>query len=526
MKKLFLGCAAALAIALGSAAPGFAQTKNEIVWGDLLPANLDAHVNFDVPSQLILLNLYDGLYRYVGNPPELKPWLAESHTTSADGLIWTFKLKPGVKFHDGSTMTSADVVYSFQRLLALGKGAAGTFKPILKSENVSAPDPLTVKFVLETPYAPFLASMPLVVIVNKALVQKNEKNGDWGVEWLASNSAGSGAYSIDTASYRPQESLTFTRFKDHFFGWADNKKPIDTVRAQPVQETSTRVLALLRGDIHATDSYLPADQVDRVSKAKGVRVARDESMRTFLLRMNHKKPPFDNINFRKCVSHAMNYEGFISGVMKDLAIRNPGPLPRNLWGNPADLKGYTYDLKLAKEFCDKAKAEGAPIGREIEIHTQAQLELTAQVAQLLQSDMRKLGVNMKVVPVNFFNLITTMGKPETSPDMWVHWISTYFVDPENWIGQVYDSAFWGTFKGSSWYKDEKVDELLRKARASSDQAERSNIYEEVSRIVVAEAVDIWIYNTIQLRGISDRIEGYKFSPVGSGGDFRYLSLKD
>jgi peptide/nickel transport system substrate-binding protein len=526
MRKLILSLAVALATLPGAADPVSAQAKNEIVWGDLLPAGLDTHVNFDVPTQLILLNLYDGLYRYVGNPPDLKPWLAEGHTMSPDGLTWTFRLRAGIKFHDGSAMTAEDVAYSFKRLLALGKGAAGTFKPILKPENVTTADERTVKFVLDRPYAPFLAALPLVAIVNKALVQKNEKDGDWGTAWLASNSAGSGAYSMDPATYRPQERLTFIRFKDHFFGWDDNKKPIDTVRAQPVQETSTRVLALLRGDIHATDSYLPADQVERVSRAKGVRVARDESMRTMLIRMNNSKPPFNNINFRKCVSHAMNYQGFISGIMKDFAIRNPGPNPRNLWGSPADLAGYSYDMKLAKDFCDKAKAEGAPISREIEIHAQAQLEQTNQLGQLLQSDLRKLGVNAKVVQTNFFNILPMTAKAETSPDMWIHWISTYFVDPENWIGQTYDSDFWGTFKGSSWYKNPKIDEMLRAARAESDQEKRRKIYEDASRIVVDEAVDVWIYNTIQLRGLSDRIEGYKFSPVGSGGDFRYLSLKD
>lgn len=505
--------------------PSHAQAKNEIVWNDLLPAGLDVQTASDVPVQLVLLNAYDQLYRYIGNPPELKPWLAESHTVSPDGLTWTFKLRQNIKFHDGAVMTPDDVVYSFRRLMALGKGSASTFKGIVKPDNITAIDDHTVKFVLDTPYAPFLSAIPLVAIVNKALTQKNEKNGDWGAEWLASNDAGSGAYSMDASSYRPQERMNFVRFKDHFFGWNDNNKPIDTVRVQTSAEATTRVLALQRGDAMATDSYLGSDQVERLSRSKGVHVALDESMRTMLITLNNQKPPIDNANFRKCLSHAFNYDGFITGIVKNLAVRNPGPTPRNLWGTPADLKGYTYDLKLAKEFCDKAKAEGAPIDREIEIHAMSQFDQASQVAQLLQSDMRKIGVSLKVVPVNFFTIVSTLGKPETSPDMWVRWSSTYFVDPENWIGQTYDSQFWGSTKGSNWYKNPKVDELLRAARVSNNQAERKNLYEDATRIVVDEAADLWIYNTIQPRGLSDRLEGYKFSPVGSGADFRYLSLK-
>ena len=110
-----------------------------MVWGDTLLATLDPHAIFDVPSQFILLNAYDGLYRYQGNPPELVPWLAESHTTSPDGLTWDFTLREGVKFHDGSAMTAADVVYSFRRLLAMNRAPAAAFTPVLKPEGVTAP---------------------------------------------------------------------------------------------------------------------------------------------------------------------------------------------------------------------------------------------------------------------------------------------------------------------------------------------------------------------------------------------------
>jgi peptide/nickel transport system substrate-binding protein len=110
--------------------------------------------------------------------------------------------------------------------------------------------------------------------------------------------------------------------------------------------------------------------------------------------------------------------------------------------------------------------------------------------------------------------------------MWVHWVSTYFVDPENWIGQMYDSQFAGTWKASSWYKNTKLDGLLGEARSIVEQDKRKALYEEASKLVVDDAVDIWIYNTIQLRGLTDRVQGYKFSPVGSGGEVRWMSLKN
>ena len=106
----------------------------------------------------------------------------------------------------------------------------------------------------------------------------------------------------------------------------------------------------------------------------------------------------------------------------------------------------------------------------------------------------------------------------------MHWVSTYFADPENWIGQMYDSQFHGTWKASSWYRNDKVDAMLREARASTDRNRRRELYEAASRIVVDEAADIWIYNTVQLRGLSNRVQNYQFSPVGSGGELRGVSL--
>ena len=515
--------AAAAAVHMGGFRAMAQARPGELIWADNLPNGLDPHVIFDVPMQFYMLNVYDQLYQYEGNPPQLKPWLAASHTVSPDGLTWTFTLREA-KFHDGSPITAADVVYSFQRLLTIKRGPAAAFLPVLSPDKVTAVDAKTVKFELKHAYQPFLSAIPLVSIMNPRVIKANEKDGDWGQAWLASNAAGSGPYTIDAATYKPVEELDMMRNAAHFMGWAHNAKAIDIVRCRNIKETTTRVNALLKGDIDATDSYLPTDQVERILASKTATVSKDESMRVMVLRMNNKKAPFDNVNYRRALSHAFNYKGFISGVLKDYAVRNAGPIPANLWGAPKDLPPYDYSLDKAKELLAKAKAEGAPVEREIEIHIQQHLAQTTQAAQILQQDLRKIGVNLKIVPNLWPQLVSSTSKPETTPDMWVHWVSTYFVDPENWIGQMYDSQFHGTWKASCWYKNEKVDKLLQEARRLADQEKRQALYEEASRIVVSEAADIWIYNTIELRGLSNRLKGFSFTPIGSGADFRNLSL--
>jgi peptide/nickel transport system substrate-binding protein len=525
MFKMLAGAVAIVAVAIAAPDARAAQ-PGTLVTGDNLPANLDPHQIFDVPMQLYSLNTYDNLYRYLGNPPELKPWLAESHTVTPDGKTWEFKLRQGAKFHDGSEITAEDVVYSFKRVLAIGKAPSGAFKPVLKPDNVTAVDKLTVRFVLDEAYAPFLSAMPIVAIVNPRVVKANETANDWAATWLASNAAGSGAYTLDATTYRPLERVDLKRNPAHFYGWSDNPKAPQQVQILPTRETSTRVLALLQGSVDMTDSYLPTDQVERIQKSKGVHVEKHTSMRVFTLRMNNSKPPLDNVNARKCFAHAFNYDGFITEILKGYAERNPAPMPNNLWGYPKDVAVYDYDLKKAKGFCDKAKAEGAPITRPIQIHIQSQLEQTNQAAQLLQSDLAQIGLNVKIVSDTWANITTNTSKAESTPDLWVHWVSTYFVDPENWIGQMYDSQFHGTWKASSWYKNPKVDELLRKARVTVSQAERQPMYEEATRLIVADSPDIWVYNTVELRGVTDRVKNFRFSPVGSGGEMRWIQLAE
>jgi peptide/nickel transport system substrate-binding protein len=516
--------ALALGALLTMAVRARAAEPDVLVSGDNLPQNLDPHQIFDVPMQGYAVNTYDTLYRYEGNPPELQPWLAAGHTPAPDGMSWEFTLRPGCLFHDGSPITAEDVVYSFRRVLALGKAPAGAFLPVLKPDGVTATGPLTVRFQLAHPYAPFLAAMPLVSIVNPRVLRAHEKDNDWGAAWLASNEAGSGAYVLKPETYMPLQHVDLARFDRHFMGWKDNPRPLDGVAYRPTKETSTRLLALLQGSIDWTDSYLPVDDVTQVASSKIAHVQKDQDMRTFLIRMNNSKPPFDNINARKGFAHAFDYHGFITDILKGYAVRDPTPMPNTLWGFPKDVAGYEYDPAKAKMYFERARQEGAPLHRPIQIHIQEALDQTTQAAQLYQSTLAPLGINLKIVNDTWANLTTNTAHPETTPDMWVHWVSTYFVDPENWVGQMYDSQFGGTWKASSWYKNPKVDELLRRARATVGQEARAPLYEEAIRLIVADSPDIWIYNTVDLRGVNNRVAGFRFCPVGSGTEVRWIHV--
>ena len=474
---------------------------------------MDPHVKQDVSAATFNLNLYDNLLRYQGNPPEIVPWLAESHTISDDGKTWTFHLRHGVKFHDGSELTAEAVRFSFERLLSIGKAPSAIFKRMgLTPEKVRVVDPYTVEIEIAQPFGPFPQTIPLVSIVNPAVIKAHEKNGDWAEPWMIQNAAGSGAFRLVKAN--PATGFSMERFPDYWRGWQDAH--LDEVEVRVIREQSSRVLALMKGDVHYIETLLGPDQLERLEKHRRVKVSREESMRMFVIRMHNQREPFTDVNVRKAFSHAFNYESFIADVMRNRVARNPVPIPRPLWGYPEGITGYEYNLDKAKDYLAKAKVK---INRPIDVLVQAPLEPTVQAALLLQSDLAKLGIELRIVKSVFTSIVASTKTLESTPDMWIHWISTYYVDPENWIGEMYDSANGGTWKASSWYSNPQVDTLLRQARALIDREERAKRYAEVCQQLLADAPDLWVYNTYEYVPLAKTVQGFKFCLVGSGQEF-------
>lgn len=478
---------------------------------------LDPHTVFDYSRVATRLNFYDGLYRWLDNPPQLQPWLAESHTVSDNGLVYRFKLRPNAKFHDGSPVTADDVVYTVERTLGINKGPAVLFSPIIKPGSTKALDADTVEFNLTRPSAAFMSTVPEIHVVNSKLLKANTRGDDWGQAWLSSNVAGSGSYKLER--YDPAVGVIGVRNADHFMPWP--AKYVERIDLRTVREQSTQVLGLIKGDYHGLDGFMPADALDRLRKASTVQIIEQPSMRLFILHLNNQRAPLNDVYVRRAISMAFDYKGFITDILKDTAVRNPAPVPANLWGYPKDVKGWDYDIDKAKAELAKAAVK---IDRPLEIHTLVGLSQTEQAGQLMQAGLRKLGIESKIVAETWPTLSGKTRSNETTPDIWTNWISTLYADPQNWVGEMYDSRNWGNWKTGSYYRNPKVDALIEKAITSTDPSVRDAAYQEASRIVVDEAASVFIYNTKWYGPFGKRVQNVRFCPVGNGQDFRWLNL--
>jgi peptide/nickel transport system substrate-binding protein len=497
-----------------STAPAVAQTR--FVFANESPYDtMDPHAAFDVGRVAVRLNLYDGLYRWLDNPPVLQPWLAESHTVSPDGLVYTFKLRRGAKFHDGAEITAEDVRYSIERILALKKGAAALLSTMVAPNTTKALDKSTVQFTLTKPASIFLAVVPEVHVVNTALLKKHEKDNDWGGAWLTSNDAGSGSYMM--TRYDPALGFIAKRFAGHFMPWGP--KYIDEIEFRLVKEDNTRVLGMIKGDYQGTGGYLPNDQVKRLREAPNVKIIEQESMRIMMFQVNNQRAPLTDVNVRRAISYAFDYDGFNKEILGGTVERNPVPIPNNLWGVPKDVKGYTYDIDRAKAELAKAKAK---VDRPLTVGYLQGFSQTEQAATVMANGLRKAGIETKLVSELWPAMVERMKKPETSPDLIVYWISTYYADPNNWIGEMFHSGQWGTFKASSFYKNPKVDDLLDTALKSTDKKVREKAYQDAARIVVEDAAGVWIYNTKYFGPWAKTLDGIRFSPIGNGQEMRWV----
>ncbi|MFM9942330.1 MAG: ABC transporter substrate-binding protein [Hyphomicrobiaceae bacterium] len=501
-----------------SALTSQAVAQSKFVFANASPYDtLDPHQILDVGRVASRVNLYDGLLRWLDNPAKLEPWLAESYTVSDDGKAYTFKLRKGAKFHDGSEIKAADVVYSMERILGLKGQSFPLFSDLVQPGSTKAADDYTVVFNLTKASAIFLAVVPEVHVVNTALVKKNEKDGDWGKAWLSKNAAGSGSYKLKR--YDPAIGFTADRFKEHWnTKWG--AKPIEEIEFRTVIELNSRVLGLIKGDFHGTDGYLPQDQIKRMRETPSLYVAEAESMRIFYSIIHSGREPMNDINFRKALSHAFDYDGFNKNILSDSVARNPVPLPNNIWGAPKGVKGYTYDLDKAKEYLAKMKSPP----REITIGALAGYQQTEQAAALLQASLAKIGIKSKILAEPWSVVSTKMRNEQQMPDLLFLWKSTYYADPNNWVGEMYACDQIGQ-RNNSWYCNKEVDALLTAALATTDQAKRAANYEKAATMVMEDAGGIFIYNTKWFGPFNKKVTGVRFCPIGDGQEMRWASME-
>lgn len=396
--KPFPILAGAIALALLTG-PASAQTpKDTIVMAKQIDdiISLDPAEAFEFSGVEVGANVYDKLIGVdVADGNKLVGELAESWTVSPDNLTYTFKLRPGVKFHSGNPLTSADVVYSFQRAVTLNKSPGFillqfglTKEKVL--EKVKAPDPATVEVTVSKPFAPtfFLNCLTSGVasIVDSKVVQANAKGDDFGNEWLKLNSAGSGAYSV--RAYRPNEQYALEANASWWKGAPKNKRVI----VRHVAEPASQRLLLEKGDVDVARN-LTKDQLEAIAANADVTRTQGDKGYILYLGLNTKNPNFAKPEVREAMKWLVDYDSIERNILAGTYKPHQAFLPKGFLG-AIDDKPYKFDPAKAKELLAKA---GLPNGFNVTMDVRSASPIT-EIAQAIQANWAQAGVKLELLP--------------------------------------------------------------------------------------------------------------------------------
>jgi len=461
-------------------------------------------------------NIYDTLV-YPHPSPDILcvPWIAESWDVSDDVKTYTFHLRKGLKFHDGSEITAEDIAFSMDRFLSLGGPYASRLKG-MKPGNSSVIDRYTVAFHLDKPIPALLGALFLFKIVNKDLILKHKEPGkygefgDYGTKWLDTHDAGSGPYKLGERKHGDRMALE--KFDDYALReWKPNS--IDKVVIYIIPEMVTIGTKMKKGELDFCDMTLPPAIQKDMEKHEGIRVERNLIDRNWFLYINNKKPPFDDIYVRKAFAHTFDYDT----AMNDIAgggVRSRGPVPHNIPGHNKDLMVYTRDIKKAKELIDKSKYSKEALSKfELEYASVAGSERFHNIALLAAANLKEIGLNVKITEVRWADICQRQAKLETSFHLTMCYLTSRANHPSEFL-YWFTPSYWGTpaARGGIYYDNPKVTELIGKGDLSRSTAEAFKYYRKAQELIVEDSPILFMHNGLLQQAMWKYVKGYEMPP--------------
>ncbi|GEO38338.1 peptide ABC transporter substrate-binding protein [Skermanella aerolata] len=468
-------CATALTPALTAA--NAAEIKNGgamvVTYKDDI-ATLDPAIGYDWQNWSIIKSLFDGLMDYEPGTTNLRPNLAESYQMSPDGLTYTFKLRPGVKFHNGRVLTADDIKYSIERAVnpATQSPGAGFFGSIKGFEEAAAAngalsginvvDPQTVKIELSRPDATFLH----VMAINFSFAVPKEEVEKAGADF-GKKPVGTGAFKM--SEWTLGQRLVLERNPDfHEKGLPH----LDQITFEIGQEPTVALLRLERGEVDVLGDPIPPARFLEVKNnpANKDLIAVGTQLHTGYVTLNVTMKPFDDVKVRQAVNMAINKDRIVR-IINNRAVPATQPLPPSMPGYAPDYKGYAFDQAKAKALLAEA---GFPNGFDTEILAN-NTDPNPRIVQAIQQDLAAVGIRAAVKTLAQANVIAAGGEKEGAAMIWsggMAWIAD-FPDPSNFYGPILGCA--GAVPGGwnwSWYCNKDLDAKAAEADAMVDPASK------------------------------------------------------
>ncbi|MFN3924753.1 MAG: ABC transporter substrate-binding protein [Pseudarthrobacter sp.] len=435
--------------------------------------------------------MYDGLVK-LDKDMVIQPNLAESWTVGDSGKTYTFKLRKGVKFHNGRELTSADVKYSYERILDEKTGALirSFFGPVI--DGIETPDAQTVVFKLKAANAPFLQNVASfwAAIVPKEVVDQN--NGD-----LSRVAVGTGPFKL--GEWVQDNYIVLNRFDDYFGG----KPLLDSVKFVVLKDEAARLAAVRTGQVHM--SLISAQSAALLKSEKDVKVISSPSLRYYYLGMNHARKPFDNVKVRQAVALALDRQQLINVALAGEGVLT-GPTPPALkeWAIPGDqFPMNKRDVAKAKQLLAEA---GYPNGFQTTLTSASNRDDFQDMAQLIQSQLAEVGIKVTITPVEWAKYVDT-------------WRAKGMDMTVGFNGGATDidrslHFYWSSAGGANvWnFASKDLDSLIDKARVEPEAKNRYQPYADAQKLVVDQVVNAFLASPNKFLAIRGNVRDYTPMP--------------
>ena len=450
----------------------------------------------------LMFHLYDGLVRFVNDELDVEPALATSWETSDDGTVWTFELREGVKFHDGTDFNAEAVVFSFNRLIDedhpyYGLGSYSYFDYLLSDaiDSIEAIDEYTVRFTLSQPFAPFLTYLGYYseFVVSPTAVREHGEN-------FFRNPVGTGPFEF--VEWQKDEYITIRRNEDY---WGE-QPTVDEVIWKVVPDASTRLLELRSGQAHAIKGIVP-NQLETIEGNDDLAMHRVAGANVFMAVFNNDAEPVDDPRVRQAIRHGIDLEALVDSVYGGLGTGAATPMPPTVFGFADDLSHYDYDPERSRELLAEA---GYPDGISLTIHSFIQarpyVPKPLDAAQIMESQLAEAGIDVTVESNEW-------GTHSDIMDNHDHQMAL-----TGWYDVPYPSNFLRTMllvgSDTNWQPQEMTD-LSLSALATYDRDEQERIYREMQAITHEESPVIPIAHSDYTAASRVEVEGLELDVIGT-----------
>jgi len=500
---------AAMVVMLGLAAGGArAQTPpNVLIVGQIgEPQSLDPHRVTAANDFRILMNVYEGLVRYAAGSLDLEPALATDWEISDDGLVYTFRLREGVTFHDGTPFDAQAVKFNFDRMLDENhpQHATGPFPLAFQFDavdRVEAVDAATVAFHLKEPFAPFLATLaaPIGLLVSPAAVEAA------GAEF-GRQPSGTGPFRF--VEWIANQRVVVAANPDY----RDGAPALEAIVFRPITDANTRIAEMMAGGIDVL-LETPPDNVAVFREDPNFTVHETVGPHVWYLILNTRSGPFADKRVRQAVNYAVNKQGIVDNILQGTAEVAAGPIPPAFdWATDPGVAPYPYDPDRARALLAEAGVTQADLTFLVTEGGSGMLD-PVQMATAIQADLAAVGLAARIETYEWNSYLARVNEglegkgdmaemawmtndPDTLPFLTLH---------SNAVPQE------GGFN-SGYYANPQLDALLDQARTAIDEEERADLYREVQGLVHEEAPWLFVANWKQNAVTTSRVSGFTLQP--------------